>query len=72
MNEVKKLVTFFSENLQNILRKYSRKNHEKNLRKNSQKKNLRKKSMKKFFKTKEVFDDKSQMEVFFLDFSYLQ
>ena len=42
MNEVKKLVTFFSENLQNILRKYSRKNHEKNLRKNSQKKNLRK------------------------------
>ena len=43
----------------------------KNLRKNSQKKILEK-SMKKFFKTKEVFDDKSQMEVFFLDFSYLQ
>ena len=42
MNEVKKLVTFFSENLQNILRKYSRKNHEKYLRQNSQKKNLRK------------------------------
>ena len=51
---------------ENILEKITKKIYEKFTKK------ILEKSMKKFFKTKEVFDDKSQMEVFFLDFSYLQ
>ena len=59
-----KIYKIFYENIhEKITKKFYEKIH---------KKKILEKSMKKFFKTKEVFDDKSQMEVFFLDFSYLQ